>query len=599
MKTSLEYDYNLPKEVILREWQKECIEEFLGKVVPGIALEKLNTFLAVACPGSGKTIVMLALAYILRKRGLTNWVTICVPSAHLTVQVALVAQRLFGLNLYHGTSGEFSSDKWDGDVATYQSVCRNPELWRARCSNKRLFLVADEVHHVADTKAWGESFKSAFDGARYRLLASGTPFRSDNEAIPYITYVLAKDDPNEEGKLISQADYSYGYGDALKDGVCRHVIFPSYEGEFEWISGDTVYKKKFSDELPKSQISKRRRTCLKADDKWVSKVVKDANDRLSKIRKGFGEGCHKDAGGLIVCIDKSHAYSIAETLKNKTGEDATVVTSDDQLASEKIKAFAQSDERWIIAVKMVSEGIDIPRLRIVVFATNVTTLMYFRQIMGRITRMIGKYDDETAYMYIYDDEVVVRLAMEVKEEINHVLAQQEKELEEEDDLWQSENGGGQRPLNLFVPISAEGSESQHLWNGESYSAQDLDRVRPHAFELGIPEAKALELIKRFGPNVATVEKVEEQATQAETKSERRTRLRKKIATLAKNLAYMLAPKDPDFELVHRTWRSSYPGSQGQAKASEKELTQKVNWLTDCISQGLLISVDLFLEKSND
>lgn len=599
MKAKLHDGYNLPAGIELRDWQAKAIAKFMRSVTTPIDLDALISFLCVACPGAGKSIYMLAISYILKQRGLIDWITVCVPSAHLTVQVASTAKKLFNLDLWHGSSLCIPNEAFHGDVSTYQAVCMGPHMWRAKCSGRNLFLIADEVHHVGDEKAWGEAFKLAFDGAKYRLLTSGTPFRSDGQPIPYVNYA-----PDEDGNLVSQPDYVYGYGDALRDGVCRHVVFPSYEGRFEWLSGTTTYNKSFAEDVPSDQVSKRRRACLKADGEWMAKVILDANDRLSKIRgaSGFEPGAHKDAGGLIVCMDKNHAQQVAKTLEQKTGEKPVIVTSDDQNPSEKIKNFASSDARWIIAVKMVSEGIDIPRLRVEIYATNVMTEMYFRQIMGRIVRMIGSYDDETSYMYIYDDAQLVRFAQEVREEIDHVIKQQQ-DGEEDPPVGPGDGGGWQPPLNIFVPISSDGIESRHLWNGESYDSKELAFARNHAIALGIPEAKVAELMRRIQPEIQSVmsQSVPEQEQEQEpvTKTELLASLRNSTRPLVHRLARILNPDDPDFQAIHQHWMHNYPGSQGQPKAGEQELRHKIDWLKFCIAHSVLTPVKTYLAMLND
>ena len=42
---------------------------------------------------------------------------------------------------------------------------------------------------------------------------------------------------------------------------------------------------------------------------------------------------------------------------------------------------------WIVAVDMISEGVDIPNLTHLVYATNKKTVMYFLQSIGRVIRM--------------------------------------------------------------------------------------------------------------------------------------------------------------------------------------------------------------------
>jgi superfamily II DNA or RNA helicase len=255
---------------------------------------------------------------------------------------------------------------------------------------------------------------------------------------------------------------------------------------------------------------------------------------------------------------------------------------------------------------MVSEGIDIPRLRVEIYATNVMTEMYFRQIMGRIVRVIGNYDDETSYMYIYDDAQLVEFAQKVREEINHVIKQQE---EEENNLSsEAEKSDAQQlPLIPFLPISSNGVESRHLLNGESYGSEELAAVRGHATALGIPEAKVAELMRRIKPEIQAMlaDKPSEQQDapvqedQFMTKTELLSDLRKRIKPLAHRLARILSPDDPDFQLIHRHWMHGYPGSQGQSKANEQELRHKIDWLKFCIAHAMLTPVKTYLEMLND
>ena len=100
-----------------------------------------------------------------------------------------------------------------------------PAVHRRRCAERPTLLIADEPHHMGEDATWGRTTVGAFERARFRLLLSGTPFRSDNSPIPWVDY-------DEDG--VSRADYGYGYTDALVDGVCRPVTFHTYGGDMEW-----------------------------------------------------------------------------------------------------------------------------------------------------------------------------------------------------------------------------------------------------------------------------------------------------------------------------------------------------------------------------
>ena len=90
-------------------------------------------------------------------------------------------------------------------------------------------MIFDEIHHGGDAKSWGDSIREAFGDAPRRLALTGTPFRSDDAAIPFVRY-----EPDGNGLLRSAADHTYGYADALADGVVRPVVFLAYSGETRW-----------------------------------------------------------------------------------------------------------------------------------------------------------------------------------------------------------------------------------------------------------------------------------------------------------------------------------------------------------------------------
>ena len=154
----------------------------------------------------------------------------------------------------------------------------------------------------------------------------------------------------------------------------------------------------FSDELDRSDWSARLRTALDADGGWLPTVLEKANQRLMKIRNS-----HETAGGLVIAIDHEHAREIASKLTVISGVVPEVVLSDDPKASEKIDSFAKSDEPWIVAVRMISEGVDVPRLRVAVFATTTTTALFFRQAVGRVARWTPGLTTQPAYFYVPDD----------------------------------------------------------------------------------------------------------------------------------------------------------------------------------------------------
>ena len=275
------------------------------------------------------------------------------------------------------------------------------------------FVILDEIHHAGHEKAWGDGIRKAFGHAARRLSLSGTPFRSDAIPIPFGRY----DASGGEGDM-AHADYTYGYADALRDGgVVRPVYFPRVDGEMEWTtaSGDTVTAS-FQDELNADHLSMRLRTALSLDGEWMPSVLARADEQLRSIRQE-----HRDAGGLVIAIDQDHAHGIARLLRDRFGTPADVVVSDDPTASRKIVEFSQNDRPWLVAVRMVSEGVDIPRLRVGVFATTTSTELFFRQSVGRFVRWQSGRSSQRAYVFIPDDPRLRSHAFEIAEARRHVL----------------------------------------------------------------------------------------------------------------------------------------------------------------------------------
>jgi superfamily II DNA or RNA helicase len=387
----------------LRPWQRAAFDRFRASVDAD--------FLAVATPGAGKTTFALACARAELAESLGTLVVVA-PTSHLKVQWSLAAHRL-GLQLDPDwTPGDGLAADVHGLVTTYQQVATGAAASKLAGLCADGIVVLDEIHHAGHERAWGDAIATAFGHARRRLSLSGTPFRSDDAKIPFVRYDVAA-----EGDL-AHADYIYGYGEALRDGgVVRPVYFPRVDGEMEWTTaaGDVVTAN-FQDELAPDQISLRLRTALSLEGEWLPAVLDRANEQLRTIRRE-----QPDAGGLVIAADQDHAQGIARILRDRFRVPTEVVVSDDPTASRRIAEFARNDRPWLVSVRMVSEGVDIPRLRVGVYATTTSTELFFRQAVGRFVRWEVGRVDQKAYVYLPDDPRLRRHAFTVAEARRHVL----------------------------------------------------------------------------------------------------------------------------------------------------------------------------------
>ena len=459
--------------VTLRPWQRAAYEQFRASGDPD--------YLAVATPGAGKTTFALTCARASLAEEPRTLVVVA-PTSHLKVQWSLAAHRL-GLQLDPDWNpGDGLARDVHGLVTTYQQVATGNTASKLAGLAAGGFVILDEIHHAGHEKAWGDSIRVAFGHADRRLSLSGTPFRSDSVQIPFVRY----DASGGEGDM-AHADYTYGYADALRDGgVVRPVYFPRVDGEMEWTtaSGDVVTAN-FQDELTKDQMSMRLRTALSLEGEWMPSVLARANEQLREIRQS-----HRDAGGLVIAIDQDHAQAIARLLRDRFGVPADVVVSDDPGSSRKIAEFSQNDRPWLVAVRMVSEGVDIPRLRVGVFATTTSTELFFRQAVGRFVRWQAGRPSQKAYVYIPDDPRLRSHAFEIAEARRHVLRPPGQD---DDGDGFSVDGGldaqvhpddAAEQLTLFAVVSATATDitvhtvtEQGVMYEPMFTAQDLGGAR--------------------------------------------------------------------------------------------------------------------------
>ncbi|UFU04016.1 DEAD/DEAH box helicase [Ruania suaedae] len=387
----------------LRAWQAAALESYLAR--------NPRDFLAVATPGAGKTTFALRVATELLEQRMIQRVTVVAPTEHLKTQWADAAGRV-GIRIdpnFRNAQGRQGA-AYDGVALTYAQVAANPNLHRARTENARTLVILDEVHHAGDALSWGDAIREAFESATRRLSLTGTPFRSDTSPIPFITY-----EPDADGIRRSRADHTYGYGDALRDHVVRPVIFLSYSGQMRWRTkaGDEV-SARLGEPLTKDMIGQAWRTALDPEGEWIPSVLAAADRRLTEVRRHV-----PDAGGLVIATDQTKARAYAAHLQRLTGRPPVVVLSDDSDASRRIEEYAQGDQRWMVAVRMVSEGVDVPRLAIGVYATSTATPLFFAQAVGRFVR--ARKRGETASIFLPSVPVLLALANEMEAERDHAL----------------------------------------------------------------------------------------------------------------------------------------------------------------------------------
>jgi superfamily II DNA or RNA helicase len=464
--------YAAPDTQALRGWQRRALVRYLAAAP--------RDFLAVATPGAGKTAFALRIAGELLSERVVDQITVVVPTEHLKIQWAMAAAGVgIALDPKFSNSSAQTSSEYHGVVVTYAQIAKHPSRHRVRTENHRTLVVFDEIHHGGDAKSWGEAIREAFGDATRRLSLTGTPFRSDDSPIPFINYERGAD-----GLLRSQADHTYGYSDALADGVVRLVVFMAYSSESRWRdSAGEEHSARLGEPLNAEQTARAWRTALNPAGEWMPAVIAAADKRLQQKRQHV-----PDAGGMIIASDQTAARAYAELLTRLTGEAPTVVLSDDKGSSDRISAFAKGTSRWLVAVRMVSEGVDVPRLAVGVYATSASTPLFFAQVIGRFVR--SRRPGETASVFLPSVPNLLLLASEMEAQRNHVLGKPHRESDGlDDDLLADAEKQKDESTDLdngFEMLGADAELDQVIFDGSSFGTATPAGSEEEADFLGIP-----------------------------------------------------------------------------------------------------------------
>lgn len=409
----------------LRPWQSEAISQAIQWL---IVEKKDRHFLINAAPGSGKTIASCELAKNLLGLGEIDRVIVIAPRREVVKQWATDFHRVTGRYMSKLTNADEDGSDIDMDVcATWAAVQNLQSAFQAVCRKSKTLVVCDEHHHAAVEAAWGSSVTSAFAEAKYVLILSGTPIRSDGASTAWLAY-------DDQGAIDhpERGTYTLTYGQAVDLGYCRPVTFHRHDGFFSVdIDGDAINVSggrpaELTDELKRIPALQKalafyRLACTpqyEADgatpkgDGYQATMIQWASEKISDLRQRM-----PNAGGLVIAPSIEIAEYFVKVIEAIEGERPLIVHSQLADAETKIDAFRNTNRRWLVSVAMVSEGVDIPRLRALVYLPNATTELAFRQAIGRVVLTSGSDDDTRAYVVMPSWEVFEAYARRVEEEM--------------------------------------------------------------------------------------------------------------------------------------------------------------------------------------
>jgi len=514
----------------LRAWQHAALGQYEE--------QSPKDFLVTATPGAGKTTFALTLAArLLSRREVARVVVVC-PTDHLRLQWADAADAM-GIVLDPGLTNAVGPVRagTQGYVTTYAQVAGKPMLHAARATALKTLVILDEVHHAGDGLSWGEAAEEAFGRAARRLCLTGTPFRTKpDERIPFVRY--EEDSFEGQGGLVSRADYTYGYKEALADSVVRPVVFAAYTGTSRWRnSAGEVVAASLSEAGTKSVEMQAWRTALDPKGQWVPHVIAAMDDRITHLR----ETGMPDAAGLILASDQDDARAYAKIVRRVTGKAAELILSDDPKASKKIERFATGSARIAVCVRMISEGVDVPRAAVLAWMTSYRTPLFFAQAVGRVVR--SRAPHESATVFLPAVRPLLSLAASMEEERNHVMPPPKTEVGDELDL---------EPL----PPKEKDPDGLKQWE-----ALEADARFAHVLHSGTAHTG-----EGSGPTVVVDAEDEEflgipglltPAQTAELLAKRDDELRLRIAASHRNDDdFMVVEDHPDEDDAGRSWRDA-------------------------------------------
>lgn len=560
----------LPNMTGLRAWQQQALRKYFA--------EPRKDFTTTATPGAGKTAFALTAAKHLLESRTIDRIVVVAPTDHLRTQWATAATA-FELNLDPklGNNQKVRPGS-HGYVTTYAQVAAHPLLHQRRTElPNRTLVIFDEIHHAGDGLTWGDAVQEAFTDATRRITLTGTPFRtSPDQRIPFVTY-----QEDDDGMLRSTSDYTYDYGPALRDHVVRPVVFAAYSGIASWrTSAGDLLSADLSEPATKKQEAITWKAALNPNGQWVADVIRAANERIDQMRASGT----RDAGCLILASDQDAARAYATVVKKVTGHTPVVVLSDDPGASKKITAFNNSTDRFIVAVRMVSEGVDVQRLCCLIWLTSYQTPLFFAQAVGRVVR--ARNPHETATVFLPSVRSLLALAAEIEKARDHVLNTKEKDNEDDpaalDDTDDTDEPGTSERIEA---VASEARFGHVLFAGKAIVPDVTTDLTPEDEDfLGLPglltpEQTALLLAQR------EVEKMKNttQKTTAPARnpivpsvsiSEESAALRKEIASLTNRWA---ARQGIPIAKAHMLVRNSVPGPRN-SDAPITVLRERRDWL---------------------
>ena len=625
----------------LLKWQAEALEEFENSLEEG-----RDVFLAVACTGSGKTRFGVEAARRAYHRAWAEDIIVVVcPTKAISMGWGRALQ---GTRLETVTSFDYVDDACDALVMTYSAMAAHGGLvreWLKR-EQREPIVVLDEIHHVAESapgseSGWGEAVTAALGGIARNIIAlTATPYRSKGRIALLDHYYTEA----EGGSVIANPDFSHRYIDELnaiddpKAGIYRNVTPCAFtlrhaSAEVRRRCSETRRVLQSFDVHTRDahSLDEHGRACGHSQCKESSMLSRyvprgapgemegaavdvirsmlyEAGEALKRMRSEEGMWW---AGGLVICSNKDAARNVRRWIDDNIGK-ASLVTSDDSEAQALIDDFKRGGSKngsaWLVSVDMVSEGVDISRLKVLVSIGTKQTQLRIIQEIGRVIRRhrdkqgIPYPGPQTAHVYALNVPAWRYVAMRFEEDMKQAAAAELDRIGEELER--------EAPSSTLEVAATHSEGSTVIIHGEAYEdervgelaqkliAMDFDGLRAarHGYQTALKLAAHMVRTNTAPPEVEHgAAEGGTQELEVQTRQEQMTALRKQGEAMLKRLtrAHMDAwPKMyPDFRRTKLSLTmavNKQAGCKSAKEATKEELEKRIEEVKKALSDSYLI-----------
>lgn len=482
----------------LRDWQKDA-----GELVRAAWRSSTSVkALIAACPGAGKTLFTAMLIRELLIEDEIHIAVVLTPTTNIqllwvevfkAVGVKATAEASNANLRWRKEAGVSMTEDNQVLVLTYAQLARDSELIAEMARRAGFTLViGDEIHHADDDATYGAAVQTLADACMLTLALSGTPFNSEGGSIALCECEIDVD--AETGKPIRRtiATFTYSYAEAIDEGVCRPVefikVYGRGEATYRLLSNDEIFKR--ITDLARQRKADKISILLDPEGEFMEECARQAVRALAELHAA-GD---KKAAMLVVAKNKEHGAQMTRLLIRMCEAESQPflvqeIYNDTPKAHKRIEDLSTDSTDIVVSVRMISEGVDIKRLRIGLFATDWMTRIFFIQFVGRFVRYEDRLDKtQFARVIIPAHVVLLKYAREI-----------EKMIEAAAIVEVGDGNGGGENKSEFVEATTEAGTK-----GLVYRSEELETVGlAEAFFQASPSARG------FIPGVLAIKIAEE------------------------------------------------------------------------------------------